>query len=186
MNISDDGPVTLNRGCDAIHIPYGTPITLDKGSIVFIVQDLGGNYTVNYNGNLAQIGARDADALGFEIIKKEISIEEATLEDGTLNEEVIWAELCTCYDPEIPHNIVDLGLVYDCRVSKLAEGGNRVDIVMTLTTPGCGMSEFLAADARSKITAIPGVEEVNIELTFDPPWSQDMMSEAIRLELGMF
>ena len=183
----DSDAITLTRDCDAILIPHGTPVSLPRDSVVYVTQSLGGNYTVNVNGNLAQIGARDADALGFEVPERMISTAEATRADGTLNEEVIWQELRTCYDPEIPYNIVDLGLVYDCRINRLGEDdGYRVDIVMTLTAPGCGMGEFLAADVRNKVNAIPGVEEVNVELTFDPPWNQDMMSEAVRLELGMF
>lgn len=186
MTMPEYEPIILTRDCDAIHIPYGTPITLKKDSVVYITQSLGGNYTVNINGNLAQIGKRDADALGVEVADENISMDDATNEDGSLNEEIVWQELRTCYDPEIPYNIVDLGLVYDCRISKLADDGHRIDIVMTLTAPGCGMGEFLAADVKSKISAIPGVEEVNVELTFDPPWNQDMMSESVRLELGMF
>lgn len=186
MNIPENEPITLSRDCDAILIPDGTPISLKKDSIVYITQSLGGNYTVNINGNLAQISSRDADALGLDVAEAKITHENATLEDGTLNEEIIWQELRTCYDPEIPHNIVDLGLIYDCSINKLIEGGHRIDIVMTLTAPGCGMGEFLTADVRSKVIAIPGVEEVNVDLTFDPPWNQDMMSEAVRLELGMY
>lgn len=182
----ENEPITLTRDCDAIHIPYGTQITLKKDSIVYITQSLGGNYTVNVNGNLAQIGTMDADALGFDVPERNISYDDATLEDGSLNEDIIWQELRTCYDPEIPYNVVDLGLIYDCKINKLIEGGNRIDIVMTLTAPGCGMGEFLAADVRSKVIAIPGVEEVNVELTFEPLWNQDMMTEAVRLELGMF
>ena len=178
--------ITLQRDCDAILIPHGTPISLPRDTIVYITQSLGGNYTVNVNGNLAQIGARDADALGFDVAEHTISLDNATLADGSLNEDIVWQELRTCYDPEIPHNIVDLGLIYDCRISNLADGGHRVDIVMTLTAPGCGMGEFLAADVKSKVSAIPGVDEVNVELTFDPPWNQEMMSDAVRLELGMF
>ena len=186
MTIQENKPIMLTRDVDAIHIPYGTPITLKKDSMVFVTQSLGGNYTVNINGNLAQIGSRDADALGFETAAREISLDEATLEDGSLNDEIIWQELRTCYDPEIPYNVVDLGLIYDCRITPLDSGANRIDIVMTLTAPGCGMGDFLAADVRSKILAIPGVEEVNVEISFDPPWNQEMMSDEVRLELGMF
>ena len=186
MSMREYEPIVLSRDCDAILIPYGTPITLKKDSVVYITQSLGGNYTVNINGNLAQVGNRDADALGFDAPEGSISEDEALLEDGSLNEAVIWQELRTCYDPEIPYNIVDLGLVYDCRIGKLPDGGNRVDILMTLTAPGCGMGEFLAADVKNKVMAIPGVDEVNVELTFDPPWNQDMMTESVRLELGMF
>lgn len=186
MNMSHNEPIVVSRDVNAILIPMGESITIPADSVVFITQALGGNYTVNINGNLAQIGAKDADALGFETAARKTSSEDSLNEDGFLKEELVWDELRTCYDPEIPHNIVDLGLVYDCRIRPLEQGGHGVDIVMTLTAPGCGMGEFLAADVRSKIASIPNVEEVNVDLTFDPPWNPEMMTEAIRLELGMF
>ena len=175
-------PVILNRDCDAILIPAGTPISLREGSSVIITQALGGNYTVNINGNLAQIAARDADALGFEVPESALT---GGGTGGEPDEGLIWDQMRTCYDPEIPINIVDLGLIYDCKITPLDAGGNRVDIVMTLTAPGCGMGEFLAEDVRQKVAIVPGVTEVNVELTFDPPWSYDMMTEAARLETGL-
>ena len=186
MTMREHEPIVLSRDCDAVLIPYGTPIKLQKDSMVYITQSLGGNYTVNINGNLAQVGSRDADALGMAVAERDSASEEKTRTDGSLDEAVVWQELRTCYDPEIPYNIVDLGLVYQCRIDKLDDGGHKVDIVMTLTAPGCGMGEFLAADVKNKIQAINGVTEVNVELTFDPPWNQDMMTEAVRLELGMY
>jgi len=180
-------PITVQRDVDAILIPYGTPITLREGSVVFVTQALGGNYTVNINGNLAQVSAQNADALGFEVpdspLKDRLTAET---EDGKVDEELIWDQMRTCYDPEIPINIVDLGLVYDCRVTPLEGDGNRIDIVMTLTAPGCGMGDFLAADVRQKVAMVPNVTEVDVDLTFDPPWSADMMSEVAKLETGMF
>lgn len=186
MNMPHNEPIVVNRDVNAILIPMGEFITIPADSVVFITQALGGNYTININGNLAQIGAKDADAIGFETRSRKINSEESLNEDGSLKEELVWDELRTCYDPEIPHNIVDLGLVYDCRIQPLEQGGHHVDIVMTLTAPGCGMGEFLAADVRSKVASIPNVEEVNVELTFDPPWNPEMMTEAVRLELGMY
>ena len=186
MTMREHEPITLSRDCDAVLIPYGTPIKLQKDSVVYITQSLGGNYTVNINGNLAQVSSVDADALGITVAERNLTSDDATLTDGTLDEAIIWQELRTCYDPEIPYNIVDLGLIYECRITKLNGGGHKIDIVMTLTAPGCGMGEFLAADVRNKIKAIPGVTEVNVELTFDPPWNQDKMTESVRLELGMF
>ena len=182
MDIS--APVTVARDCDAILIPAGTHIMLPAGSVVFITQALGGNYTVNVNGNLAQVGARDADALGFTVEEPDVA-QAAEMNTGPVQEELLWEQMRTCYDPEIPINIVDLGLVYECNVTPLADGGNRVDVRMTLTAPGCGMGEFLAEDVRSKLQQVPNVSEVNVDLTFDPPWSQDRMSEAARLETGM-
>ena len=182
MHVS--GPVTVARDCDAILIPAGTHITVPAGTVVFITQALGGNYTVNVNGNLAQVGARDADALGFDVEAPALA-GAADTSLGPVQEELLWDQMRTCYDPEIPINIVDLGLVYECKVTLLADVGNRVDVRMTLTAPGCGMGQFLAEDVRSKLKQVPNVSEVNVDLTFDPPWSQDMMSEAARLETGM-
>ena len=178
-------PVTINRDCDAILIPAGTPIKLPEGSSVIITQALGGNYTVNVNGNLAQISAKDIDALGFEVPATVRSGKTTAHGDGEVDEDLIWAQLRTCYDPEIPINIVDLGLIYECKVTPAGDGENRVDIVMTLTAPGCGMGEFLAEDVRQKVAIVPNVSEVNVELTFDPPWTYDMMSEEARLETGL-
>ncbi|OGT84508.1 MAG: putative Fe-S cluster assembly protein SufT [Gammaproteobacteria bacterium RIFCSPLOWO2_02_FULL_61_13] len=180
----DNELVTLARDCDAILIPAGTHITVPAGSVVFITQALGGNYTVNVNGNLAQVGARDADALGFDVSTPAFA---RAIGDslGPVQEDLLWDQMRTCYDPEIPINIVDLGLVYECKVTPLADAGNRVDVRMTLTAPGCGMGQFLAEDVRSKLMQVPNVSEVNVDLTFDPPWSQDMMTEAARLETGM-
>jgi probable FeS assembly SUF system protein SufT len=183
MNVQASAPVTLARDCDAILIPSGAHISLREGTVVFITQALGGNYTVNVNGNLAQVGARDADALGFEAPVQ--PAQAAAASRGPVQEELLWDQMRTCYDPEIPINIVDLGLIYECNVTALPEGGNRVDVRMTLTAPGCGMGQFLAEDVRSKLQQVPNVTEVNVDLTFDPPWSQSMMSEAARLETGM-
>lgn len=176
--------VTVERECEAILIPTGAPIKLPEGSVVFITQALGGNYTVNVNGNLAQVGAKDADALGFEI-PEAINQEQVPNADGSVNEEHLWAQMRTCYDPEIPINIVELGLIYDCNIAQSESGGNKVNIVMTLTAPACGMGDFLAADVQSKVATVPNVEEVNVELTFDPPWSPERMTEAARLETGL-
>lgn len=186
MNAQMNEPVTVSRDCEAILIPDGMKIEVPEGSVVFITQALGGNYTINLNGNLAQVGAKDADVLGFDIPEEAIIREDAIREDGSFNEDLVWQQMRTCYDPEIPINVVELGLIYDCKVGKLEDGANRVDIIMTLTAPGCGMGEFLAADVQSKVAAIPTVEEVNVELTFDPPWGMEMMSEAARLESGLF
>jgi probable FeS assembly SUF system protein SufT len=186
MTAQMNEPITVQRDCEAILIPDGTRIEVPQGSIVFITQALGGNYTINLKGNLAQIGPKDADALGFETPEDALIKGSITLADGSLNEELVWAQMRTCYDPEIPINVVELGLIYDCRITPLEEGRNRVDILMTLTAPGCGMGEFLAADVQSKVAAIPTVTDVDVQLTFDPPWGMEMMSEAARLESGMF
>jgi len=177
--------ITLNRDVEAILIPVGTPITLQKDSEVTITQALGGNYTVNVNGNLAQIAAQNADALGFDA-PEPLQPKPGAVDTGEVDEDLVWQQLRTCYDPEIPVNMVDLGLIYDCTINKLGEEGNRVDITMTLTAPGCGMGDFLAQDVKQKVAMVPNVTEVNVDLTFDPPWNQAMMSEAARLETGMY
>lgn len=177
--------ITLTRDCEAVLIPSGTPLLLQQGTEVMITQALGGSWTVNVNGNLARIGPLDADALGFEV-DPALAAPPVTTSDGTVDEEQVWARMRTCYDPEIPINIVDLGLIYHCDITPLPGGGNKVDIVMTLTAPGCGMGQFLVEDVRKKVATVPNVTEVNVELTFDPPWDQGMMSEAARLETGMY
>ena len=175
---------TLNRDCEAVLIPSGTPLLLTQGTAVLITQALGGSYTVNVNGNLARIAPMDADALGFTVDQPQESFQPTG--DGKVDEDMVWDQMRTCYDPEIPINIVDLGLIYHCGITPLPGGGGKVDVVMTLTAPGCGMGQFLVEDVRGKIATVPNVKEVNVELTFDPPWNQDMMSEAARLETGLF
>ena len=178
------GPITLLRSCSAVLIPEGTEIILPEGSHVFVTQALGGAVTVNFNGNLARISPLNVDALGMT--PAENPAEKATHRtDGTVDEDLIWAQLGTCYDPEIPINIVELGLIYRCEV-EAAEIGNRIIIDMTLTAPGCGMGPFLVEDVREKLLQIPNVSDVAVELVFDPPWNQNMMSEAARLEVGLY
>lgn len=173
--------VTLIRDCEAIEIPSGNITTLPAGTEVTITQSLGGSFTViTERGYLARIAAEDADALGKEVRQEEVAAQA----DKPL-EALVWDTLRTCYDPEIPVNIVDLGLVYNCEVTPLPEGGNRVAVTMTLTAPGCGMGDVLKADAERKIARLPGVKEVCVELVIDPPWSPDRMSEAAKLQLGV-
>ena len=183
--MDENKPIVLNRDCDAVLIPVGTPLSLTEGTTVLITQALGGSYTVNVNGNLARIDAKNADALCFHVAKKSSAKKEIS-GDGTVNEQLVWEQLSTCFDPEIPINIVELGLVYECSITPLGADGNQVDITMTLTSPGCGMGDYLADDVRTKILALPNVTEVNVNLTFEPPWNYDMMSEAAKLETGMF
>ncbi len=184
--MQENRPITTNRECDAILIPVGTPITIPEGSQVLITQALGGSYTVNINGNLARVDAKDADALGFEVEEQNSAEDKEITGDGSVDEELVWQQLKTCYDPEIPINIVDLGLIYECHITPLGADGNQVDIVMTLTAVGCGMGDFLAEDVRLKVLTVPNVTKVNVSVTFEPPWSQEMMSEAARLETGMY
>ncbi len=175
--------IVLQRDVNIVQIPDGTPSILPKGHIVTLFQSLGGNYTVTTErGYMVRISGEDADALG----KEPSSLSH--LETGDAAEAVemnAWEIMKTVFDPEIPVNIVDLGLVYLCRVNPLPEGGNAVDIIMTLTAPGCGMGPILQHDVEAGIKGLPGVARVNVEVVFDPPWSRDMMSEVAKLQLGM-
>ncbi|MBI1882652.1 MAG: putative Fe-S cluster assembly protein SufT [Chlamydiae bacterium] len=174
--------VSLTRDCPAIQIPDGTPMMLRCGSVVTLTQTLGGSYTViTPELYMVRIEGKDADALGKEI-PPEARAPQAS--EGADIEKMVWDQLRTCFDPEIPINIVELGLVYDCRVMPLAEGGNKVEVKMTLTAPGCGMGSILATDAKTKILSIPGVRDADVQWVWDPPWNMSMMSEAAKLQLG--
>ena len=178
--------VELKRDVEASVIPVGTKVTLQKGEHAFITQSLGGTYTVVVNGNMFRIEGKDADALGFEA-----ATQTATpVAGGPVTPEKIekeaWDAMKTCYDPEIPVNIVDLGLIYDCKIASAAENSYRADVKMTLTAPGCGMGPVLAQDVQNKLLMIEGVDEANVEVVWDPPWHQSMMSEAARLQLGLY
>lgn len=175
-------PVTLTRDVTAVIIPAGEELLLREGTSGFITQALGGSFTVYVEGNLFRIAGTDADALGKEPVKPPAVPENATDKDI---ETVIWQQLKTCYDPEIPVNIVDLGLIYRCDVKALGNGQRSVDVDMTLTAPGCGMGEILVQDAQEKIAIIPTVADVSIQLVFDPPWNQSMMSDEARLQTGL-
>ena len=178
--------VTLTRDVEASVVPVGTKVTLLKGEVAHITQSLGGAYTVVVNGNMFRIGGPDADALGLQVEQKAASTGHAprTLEDV---EKESWAQMKTCYDPEIPVNIVDLGLIYDCHVEPLAGATNsfKVDVKMTLTAPGCGMGPVLQQDVSNKLLMIEEVDEANVELVWDPQWNQGMMTEAAKLQLGL-
>jgi len=178
--------VTVNRDVDAVLIPLGTPVMIPEGAQVRITQELGGSYTVAVNGNLARVEGKDADALGMaETVESKPEIEQRPAA-GPVNEQEVWNVLKTCYDPEIPVNIVDLGLVYDCHVVDTDEGGNHVEVVMTLTAPGCGMGPFIVDDVRAKVLGVANVSDVHVELVFEPPWDRSMMSDEAKLALGMF
>ncbi len=176
--------IVLQRDVNVVQIPDGTPSVLPKGHVVTLFQSLGGNFTVtNERGHMVRVAGEDADALGKE--PPCISHLE-TGEEADAVEKNAWEVMKTVFDPEIPVNIVDLGLVYLCRVTPRPEGGNAVDIIMTLTAPGCGMGPVLQQDVEAGIKGLPGVAKVNVEVVFDPPWSRDMMSEVAKLQLGMF
>jgi probable FeS assembly SUF system protein SufT len=181
-------PIILKRDCEVVQIPSGVRSVLPAGTQVTVTQALGGSFTVMTNyGYLARIEGRDADALGKEPPGQAAARPAVVEADGSGPadvEKAVWDQLRTCYDPEIPVNIVDLGLVYHCEATPRPQGGYRVVVKFTLTAPGCGMGEWLKVDMESKIMALPGVAEVEVEVVFDPPWNQSMMSEAARLELG--
>jgi probable FeS assembly SUF system protein SufT len=177
-------PITLLRDCEAILIPEGTSINLKEGTAVYVTQALGGSVTVNVNGNLARIPPHNVDAIGLEV--EAVSADAESTGDGTVDEAMVWDQLRTCYDPEIPINIVELGLIYRCEINPLDGGGHLVDIDMTLTAPGCGMGPFLVDDVEQKLVQVPNVSEVKVELVFDPIWNPEMMSEAARLQTGLY
>ena len=170
--------VPVQRTCDARLVPTGDPISIPAGTFVTLTQSLGGTYTVIVNGNMARIDGRDADALGFE--PKVLKFEPPA--DGHVDRDQVMEALASVYDPEIPVNIAELGLIYGVQI---AEDG-AVDIDMTLTAPGCGMGPVLVRDVESRVAMVPFVTRVTVNLTFDPPWSRDRMSEEAQLELGLF
>jgi len=178
--------LTTTRDVDAVLIPLGTPVTIPMGAQVRLTQELGGSYTVSVNSNLARIEGKDADALGLADTSAKPDSETPAKANGPVNEEELWNVLRTCYDPEIPVNIVDLGLVYDCHVVDTDDGGNHVEIIMTLTAPGCGMGPFIVDDIRTKVLSVANVTDVHVELVFDPVWDRSMMSDEAKLQLGMF
>ncbi len=182
---SSSEPVTLTRDVDAAVVPVGTKVTLQKGEQAYITQSLGGSYTVVVNGNMFRIEGRDADALGVQVAQKQHDPDAPPRAKDDLEKEV-WTQLKQCYDPEIPVNIVDLGLIYDCALAPLGAGNAyKADVKMTLTAPGCGMGPMLAEDVQNRLLSIEEIDEANVELVWDPPWNQGMMTEAARLQLGL-
>ena len=182
MRAYDNEPVVLQRDCKAVVIPAGADVTLRAGQAGYVTQALGGSFTVYVEGNLFRIPGKDADALGKE--PDEVPELPPNASDDDVRQ-LVWEQMKGCYDPEIPINIVDLGLVYGCDVTQETDGGRVVSVTMTLTAPGCGMGEVLVADVREKVEVIPTVKRADVELVFDPPWNQSMMSEAARLQTGM-
>lgn len=174
--------VELSRDCDAVEIPAGTAVVLEQGTEVIITQALGGTFTLRVPayGGLFRIAGKDADAIGKEPVAP-----PAPGAGGGDLAQLVWEQLRTCYDPEIPVNIVDLGLVYDMRITPEADGGSRVDVKMTLTAPGCGMGVSIAADARQKLLGLPGVGDAEVDIVWDPPWSPQMISPEGKDRLGM-
>src|SRR5690349_12705724 len=183
MRTHENEPFVVNREVRAVMVPAGVEVNLKPGQAGYITQALGGSFTVYLEGNLFRICGEDADAIGKEVVKAPELPPNATEDDIR---KLVWDQMRTCYDPEIPINIVELGLVYECDVKLNDDGTRDVKVKMTLTAPGCGMGETLVADVKDKVERIPTVRAADVELVFDPPWNQSMMSEAARLETGMF
>lgn len=187
--MTQSDPIPLLRDVEASVVPVGTKVTLQKGEQAYITQSLGGTYTVVVNGNMFRIDGKDADALGLQPEVKPVAAAGAPVVKPSTPEEIekeVWEQLKTCYDPEIPVNIVDLGLIYDCTVTPIGAGQTfKVDVKMTLTAPGCGMGPVIAQEAQNKILSLENVDEANVEVVWDPPWNQGMLSEAARLQLGL-
>jgi probable FeS assembly SUF system protein SufT len=175
------GPITLSRACEVIEIPSGIRGTLPAGAIVRIMQSLGSGYTVATDrGYMYRVDAEDTDALGLSNAAR---AQAPAVQEGAFSNQMVWDQLKTVYDPEIPVNIVDLGLVYSCDIVPLGRG-NRVHIKMSMTAPGCGMGNVLKADVESKLSRLPSIKEVHVEVVFDPPWHPGLMSDAAKLQLG--
>jgi len=182
MRSHENEAFVLSRDTPAVIVPAGTPIELKAGLAGFITQALGGSFTLYIEGNLYRLAGENADAIGKEVLVPPELPPGATEEDIRT---LAWQQMRSCYDPEIPINIVELGLVYECSVAVGDDGSRIVAVKMTLTAPGCGMGEVLVQDVREKIEIIPTVSRADVELVFDPPWNQSMMSEAARLQTGM-
>ena len=183
MRRHENEPFVVNREVRAVMVPAGQEVKLKPGQAGYITQALGGSFTVYLEGNLFRIAGEDADAIGQEAVKPPELPPNANVEDV---KQLAWEQMRSCYDPEIPINIVDLGLVYDCHVEQNEDGSRTVEVKITLTAPGCGMGDILVEDVRDKIRRIPTVREARVVLTCDPPWNQSMMSEAARLQTGMY
>jgi probable FeS assembly SUF system protein SufT len=172
----------LKRDCEVIAIPRGRREKLPQGTSVRVLQARGGSYTVSTEIHaMYRIDEKDADALGLEFPADQT----APSQPGSLTEKLVWDALKTIYDPELPVNIVDLGLVYSCTITSNENGGETIAVRMAMTAPGCGMSDVIKADAESKLKRLPGVTEARVEVVFDPPWDPSRMSEEARLQLGM-
>jgi len=180
--MSASGSVTLSRACEVIEIPSGTRGILPAGAIVRIMQSLGNGYTVATDrGYMYRVDAEDTDALGLSNTAR---AQAPAVQEGVFSNQMVWDQLKTVYDPEIPVNIVDLGLVYSCAIAPQEQGGNRIHIKMSMTAPGCGMGNVLKADVESRLSRLPSVKEVHVEVVFDPPWHPGLMSDAAKLQLG--
>lgn len=175
-------PIKFERDCAVVLVPQGDNVTLPAGAVGYITQALGGSFTVFVEGNLFRVAGENADAIGKTAPRP---LELADTEDDEAVEKLVWQQLRTCFDPEIPINVVELGLIYDCQIERLPDGQRKAAILMTLTAPACGMGDVLVDDVRTKVERVPTIIEADVDLVFDPPWGRHMMSEAAQLETGM-
>jgi probable FeS assembly SUF system protein SufT len=174
--------VVVKRDIEVITVPYGGTMPLPSGSLVHLTQSIGGSYTVTTDmGVMCRVDGKDADAIGI----MDVAPQAAADPNAPYDEKKVWEQLRTVYDPEIPVNVVDLGLIYEMKALPIPDGGHKLEIKMTMTAPGCGMGEVLKADVIRKTSAVPGVKEVQVDVVFEPQWSLDKMSEAARLQLGL-
>ena len=184
MNMREE--VTLTRGAQAVMIPSGEHVLIPEGAHATITQSLGGSYTlITDRGLMVRVSGREVEAIG-KTPENVAEVKEGEALTPDKLEELVWDQLKTCYDPEIPVNIVDLGLVYLCELQEADGGGSNVKVKMTLTAPGCGMGPVLANDVKTKLESLPGVKQADVEVVFDPVWDRSMMSEAAKLQLGMY
>ncbi len=181
-------PIILTRDVEAAVVPLGTNVTLQKGETAYLTQSLGGSHTVVVNGNMFRVAGKDADALGLEVEQRRAARPQGRPLSKEELEKEVWDQMRTCYDPEIPVNIVDLGLVYSCALTPVptGSGGYHAEVKMTLTAPGCGMGDHLRQDVMNKLLCIEEIEEANVELVWEPQWNQGLMSEAAKLQLGLY
>jgi len=187
MENRTDEPIKLTRDCEVVAVPAGHTLTLPQGTDVMVTQSLGGSYTllVPSYGGLFRLANRDADGIGKETTPAETLVSSGQALTGEALEKEVWQALKTCFDPEIPVNIVDLGLIYDCAAQPLPEGGYKAIVRFTLTAQGCGMGQFLKADIKKRLLSVPGVRETDVELVWDPPWNQSMISVCAKQQLGI-
>jgi probable FeS assembly SUF system protein SufT len=184
--MKSEKPIILKRDCAAVMVPSGEKMILSAGSSVWLTQSLGGSYTVmTDHGYMARIDGHDGDALGLPWMAEIKAENLAAAENAEEIQKLVWNQLRSCFDPEIPVNIVDLGLIYDCAVASLSDGGYRAVVRFTLTAQGCGMGQFLKEDIRGRLLAIPGIREAQVELVWDPPWNQSMISGSAKQQLGI-
>jgi probable FeS assembly SUF system protein SufT len=184
--MNSEKSIVVKRDCPAVMVPSGETITLPAGSSVWVTQSLGGAYTVMTDrGYMVRIDGIDGDAIGMAQVAEFKQNESTTVDDGAEVEKHVWDQLRSCFDPEIPVNIVELGLIYHCEVTPLSSGGHKATVRFTLTAQGCGMGQFLKADMQRKLLSVTGVREADIEIVWDPPWNQSMISGAAKLQLGI-